>query len=202
MKRSFQIDMPKVEKFNRDYVVQQATNVFHDKGYNATSMQDLVDATGLNRSSIYNSFVNKLNLYLECLKSYEDAFGRDTSNALLKASNPLHAIELIFELYIKIISKNKEYDKGCLIGNCKAEMANHEKSITSFLEKNHDHMLKLLEDLVGKAQDDNLINMKQNSNNYAMYLFTSLQGLRMTGILLTDKKQLQGIASTIMQTLN
>ena len=76
MKRSFQIDMPKVETFNRDLVITQATEVFHDKGYNAASMQDLVDATGLNRSSIYNSFVSKLNLYIDCLEAYQYKYQR------------------------------------------------------------------------------------------------------------------------------
>jgi len=97
--------MPKVETFNRDVVLKQATEVFHDKGFNATSMQDLVDATGLNRSSIYNSFENKLNLYLECLKLYEDKYNRETSKRLLESSSGLEAIQLIFELYLNEMTK-------------------------------------------------------------------------------------------------
>ena len=193
--------MPKIETFNRDLVLTQATEVFQEKGYNATSMQDLVDATGLNRSSIYNSFVSKLDLFLDCLKSYESKFNRDTSKVLLKAKNPLHAIELIFELYINVISADK-YDKGCLIGNCKAEMANQEKVITSFLENNQNNMLLFLEDLIVKGQDENLINTKQNSKDYALYLFSSLQGFRMTGILITERTQLKGIANSVLQSIS
>ncbi len=201
MKRSFQYRMPKTETFNRDTVLIKATEVFQDKGYNATSMQDLVDVTGLNRSSIYNSFVSKLNLYLECLQSYESKFNRDTSSLLLKATNPLNAIELIFDLYIKIISTEK-YDKGCLISNCKSEMANHEKSITNFLEGNQNRMLMLLEDLISKGQDDALINTKQSSKDYALYLYSSLQGFRMTGILITERTKLKSIVNSILQTIS
>lgn len=201
MKRSFQYRMPKTETFNRDTVLIKATEVFQDKGYNATSMQDLVDVTGLNRSSIYNSFVSKLNLYLECLQSYESKFNRDTSSVLLKATNPLNAIELIFDLYIKIISSEK-YDKGCFIGNCKSEMANHEKSITNFLEGNQNRMLILLEDLISKGQDDALINTKQSPKDYALYLYSSLQGFRMTGILITERTKLKSIVNSILQTIS
>lgn len=201
MKRSFQYRMPKTETFNRDTVLIKATDVFQDKGYNATSMQDLVDVTGLNRSSIYNSFVSKLNLYLECLQSYESKFNRDTSSVLLKATNPLNAIELIFDLYIKIISAEK-YDKGCFIGNCKSEMANHEKSITNFLEGNQNRMLMLLEDLISKGQDDALINTKQSPKDYALYLYSSLQGFRMTGILITERTKLKSIVNSILQTIS
>jgi len=192
--------MPKTESFNRDLVLEQATSVFHDKGYNATSMQNLVDATGLNRSSIYNSFVSKLDLYLECLKIYEDKFNREASKRLLVAEDPLDAIKLIFDLYINMISMEKS-DKGCLIGNCKAEMAHHEKSITRFLESNQSNMLQFLEDLIIKGQKDGLINTNQTSKSYALYLFSSLQGFRMTGILVTERTELLGIVNSVLQTI-
>ena len=48
--------MPKLETFDKVQVIDKAMYLFHAKGYHLTSMQDLVDATGLNRSSIYNSF--------------------------------------------------------------------------------------------------------------------------------------------------
>jgi len=192
--------MPKTETFNRALVLDQATSVFHDKGYNATSMQNLVDATGLNRSSIYNSFVSKLDLYLECLKIYEAEFNRETKKTLLKATDSLDAIKLIFDLYVTLISANT-YDKGCLIGNCKAEMANHEQSITLFLENNQNHMLEFLEDLIIKGQEDGILNTNQTPKGYALYLFSSLQGFRMTGILITDRTQLQSIVKSILQSI-
>ena len=64
--------MPRVEIFNRDEVLEKAVRLFHNKGYNATSMQDLVDATGLNRSSIYNSFGSKKELYQQSLRAYKE----------------------------------------------------------------------------------------------------------------------------------
>ena len=194
------IKMPKTELFNREIALEQATGVFHDKGFNATSIQDLVDATGLNRSSIYNSFISKLELYLECLKYYESNFNRETSKSLLKATDPLHAINLIFELYIDIITKEK-YDKGCLISNCKAEMANHDKSITLFLENNQSNMLMLLEDLVSNGQETAVINKKQSAKDYALYLYSSLQGFRMTGILITNRTQLTSIVKSVLQSI-
>ena len=63
--------MPRVEIFNREQVLDKMIAVFHNKGYNATSMQDLVDTSQLNRSSLNNSFGNKLAIFLECLKAYQ-----------------------------------------------------------------------------------------------------------------------------------
>ncbi len=193
--------MPKTETFNRDHVIKQATEVFHDKGYHATSMQDLVDATGLNRSSIYNSFISKLDLYLDCLKAYESQNQRITSKLLLNAKNPKDAIYLIFQAFVDIIA-GKHHDKGCLIGNCKAEMANHEIAITNFLNANQNRSIGLFEDLIADGQKQGLFNTEKSANAYALYLYTSIQGFRMTGILLTERKALESIIETILQTLD
>lgn len=192
--------MPKTEVFNRDYVLKQATEVFHAKGYNAASMQDLVDATGLNRSSIYNSFESKHNLYVECLKDYQDKYHRYISNLLLDAKCPINAIKALFNLYLKeILCDNK--NKGCLIVNCKSEMANQDVTINKFLLTNQKGTLSLLEDLVDKGQQDKSINKAKSKQDYALYLYSAMQGFRMTGILINDKKQLQGLIHTTLQNL-
>lgn len=192
--------MPKVETFNRELVLDQATNVFHNKGYNATSMQDLVDATGLNRSSIYNSFGNKLDLFFDCLKLYQDQAKTAFSKIVINSQCPMRAIEGIFELYYNEISKDKE-NKGCLISNCTAEMGNQKSSITAFLSANQDGMISLLEELISNAQDKSIINTKKTAKDYALYLFSALQGYRMTGILINDKTQLRSIVDTTLQNL-
>lgn len=193
--------MPKVEVFDKSLVLEQASNVFHLKGYNATSMQDLVEVTGLNRSSIYNSFGNKLSLFLECLKDYQNKYQKKTSSTLIKAKNPIEAIRAIFNLYLTeiVIDEDK---KGCLIINCKSEMANQELSINNFLNQNQEQTLLLFEGLVYEGQNEGLINSKQTAKDYSLFLFSSIQGFRMTGILINDKQQLQGIINTTLQILN
>lgn len=192
--------MPKTEIFNKELVLNQASNVFHIKGYNATSMQDLVDATGLNRSSIYNSFGNKHNLFLECLKIYQGKYQRSISNLLLKADCPFDAIKSIFELYLQEIVKDNE-NKGCLITNCKSEMANQDITINNFLINNQESTLTLFEDLIIQGQEISSINTNQSAKDYALYLFSAIQGFRMTGILIEDKQQLQSLINTTLQNL-
>ncbi|WP_299116929.1 TetR/AcrR family transcriptional regulator [uncultured Winogradskyella sp.] len=192
--------MPKTEVFNKEIVLNQASHVFHTKGYNAASMQDLVDATGLNRSSIYNSFGNKHNLFLECLKVYQNKYQRSISNLLLKANCPLKAIESIFELYLEEIVKDND-NKGCLITNCKSEMANQDSTINNFLINNQESTLALFEDLVNQGQENSSINRNRTPKDYALYLFTAIQGFRMTGILIDNKQQLQSLINTTLQNL-
>ena len=192
--------MPKQEVFNRELVLQQASNVFHHKGYNATSMQDLVDATGLNRSSIYNSFDSKLKLYLECLNSYQTKYQNIMHSILIKAENPFNAIALIFKKYVEEIIADKDR-KGCLITNCKSEMANQDVTVNYFLYNNQKETLALFEDLVKKGQEEQLINTNKNPKAYGMYLFSSIQGLRMTGILNQNEHELMELVHITLDTL-
>lgn len=192
--------MPKVETFDKTLVIKQATDVFHLKGFNATSMQDLVDATGLNRSSIYNSFESKHNLFLECMEAYQNKYQSKLSDILLKASTPIEAIEFLFELYLKESTIDKD-NRGCFLINCKSEMGNKDVSITNFLNKNAKHMLNLLEDLVFKGQQQKVINLQRNHKDYALYLYSSISGFRSISILISDKNKLQAIIDSTLQTI-
>ncbi|EZH75376.1 hypothetical protein ATO12_00950 [Aquimarina atlantica] len=192
--------MPKVETFNRNTVLQKATEVFHKKGYNGTSMQDLVDATDLNRSSIYNSFGSKLNMFLEVLSHYQSIYGNSFSQKLAQSYNATEAIEAIFDLYIQEIINDNDR-KGCLVINCKSEMTNQEPLIKSFMEKNQDRMIAMLEDIVTKGQMEKIFNQNQTASQYALYLFSSIQGLRMTGILNKNENDLRNLTRTVLKVL-
>ncbi|MDY8136218.1 TetR/AcrR family transcriptional regulator [Aquimarina sp. 2201CG5-10] len=192
--------MPKVESFDRKVVLQKATEVFHNKGYNGTSMQDLVDATELNRSSIYNSFGSKLSMFLEVLTHYQSIYNKKFSTELSNVYNAAEGLDTIFKLYIDDILTD-DNQKGCLIVNCKAEMANQELSIKAFMEKNQDRMLAVLEDIVNKGQMEKVFNNDQTATQYALYLFSAIQGLRMVGILNKNENELRSIVKSTTKVL-
>jgi TetR/AcrR family transcriptional repressor of nem operon len=72
--------MPRTKEFDPEAVLEEAMELFWENGFEATSAQDLVDRTGLNRSSLYNTFGSKQELYLRALDHYRqqdaDAFDR------------------------------------------------------------------------------------------------------------------------------
>ncbi|WP_299601226.1 TetR/AcrR family transcriptional regulator [uncultured Aquimarina sp.] len=192
--------MPKVETFDRTNVLHNATEVFHKKGYNGTSMQDLVDATGLNRSSIYNSFGSKLGMFMEVLSFYRNNGNKKMGKEIVQNQNALDTLQSIFCWYISDIIEDKDH-KGCLIVNCKSEMVNQEPLIRSFMEQNQEQMMAFLEDVVHNGQMEKIVNEDQTAAQYALYLYSSIQGLRMTGILNTNKEELENLIHTILSVL-
>ncbi|WP_298781737.1 TetR/AcrR family transcriptional regulator [uncultured Polaribacter sp.] len=191
--------MPKVETFDKEIVINKSLNVFHLKGYNLTSMQDLVNATGLNRSSIYNSFGSKLELYKLCLKSYQES-SRNKINENIEASNcAISSLKSIFSL---VITSNKEFlKKGCLFNSCISEMANQEASINKILLNNQEYMIALFSGIIEKGQLKKQINTKKSAREYGFYLLTSFQGLRISGIIMNDKNELENNVNTTLSIL-
>ncbi|GAA4271840.1 TetR/AcrR family transcriptional regulator [Aquimarina gracilis] len=192
--------MPKVETFDRNQVLQNATEVFHKKGYNGTSMQDLVDATTLNRSSIYNSFGSKLGLFMQVLSFYQSSGKKQMNKELAHAHNALDTLKSIFEIYLSDILNDGD-KKGCLIVNCKSEMANQEPLIKSFMEQNQEQSIAMLGNVVHNGQMEKIFNENQTAGQYALYLYSSIQGLRMTGILNTNEQDLRNLIDTILKVL-
>jgi TetR/AcrR family transcriptional regulator, transcriptional repressor for nem operon len=65
--------MPKVKRLNKDKVLEVASSIFQSKGYNGTSIDEILKATGLSRSSFYDAFIDKYNLYLLILDVQKNA---------------------------------------------------------------------------------------------------------------------------------
>jgi TetR/AcrR family transcriptional repressor of nem operon len=192
--------MPRTEVFNRDHILSQVRDVFWNKGFNGTSMRDLVETTGLNRSSLYNSFGNKQCLYEIVLKKYQEDNRLLFQDALIRAENPRQAIRNIFENILDNMLQDAN-QKGCFILNCKAELSRSEPSIRVLLEKNEATELKLLKNLVEEGQDHEVINNDNSPEEYAYYLYNAFQGFRMTGILVNDRTKMQKIININMEKL-
>src|SRR5262245_53586155 len=111
--------MARNKAFNIDDAIEKAMNVFREKGFEGASMQDLVDATGLSRSSIYETFGSKKELYLAALDRYDDQ--TQDMTAILYGTGP--AKELLHTFFGKLIEHNLQ--QSCLMVSASLEMCAH-----------------------------------------------------------------------------
>src|ERR1700683_473174 len=111
--------MAGVKQFNRNEVLDRAMEMFWRYGYQATSIQDLVDATGVNRGSLYTTFGDKRRFFLAVLERYAEQFGKPMM-AELNAPHPRRAIEQMFEAIIRRTSDSR-WPRGCLFTNTSFE---------------------------------------------------------------------------------
>src|ERR1700746_1074478 len=111
--------MAGIKQFDRDEVLARATALFWRRGYEATSIRDLVEATGINRGSIYGTFGDKQRLFLAVLDHYGEKIAKPML-ATLADPDPRRAIELMFESIIRRTSDHR-FPRGCLNTNTSLE---------------------------------------------------------------------------------
>ena len=87
--------MVRPREFDRDEVLDRAMRVFWEKGYAATSTDDLLAAMNIGRQSLYNAFGDKRRLYLEALERYQANSTSGHLGRLNGAASPLAGIEAL-----------------------------------------------------------------------------------------------------------
>lgn len=166
----------RTKAFNHDEIVDAAMQVFWQLGYSATSIQDLVNATGLSRSSLYNAFENKHGLYAQALRRYHELTARNIT--LLQEPGPVK--ELVRRLLMRIV--NDELDgsaqRGCLAANAALELAGPDDSITELLAGNFLRLEKALEQALLRGQAEGEIASQKNPRALARFIVNTIQGLR------------------------
>lgn len=119
---------PRPREFDPDAVLDKALQVFWAKGYEAASMQDLVDAMGINRFSLYATFGDKHRLYLAACERYRAVMNRSALGALRHTASGLEAIRRFFRIQEDYYASEAGRG-GCLMTNALVEKAVHDEDI-------------------------------------------------------------------------
>lgn len=140
--------MARTKEFDEAEALKSAMQVFCENGYEGTSMQDLEQAMGLNRTSIYNAFGNKRSIFNQVLACYVEA-GRQCWQAVLaEAPSAKAGIENMLN---KAVDKHfdKENSGGCLVTLSALEKSQHDglsqKMIEQAMHAFQDMILKRLQ---------------------------------------------------------
>lgn len=126
--------MARPREFDETRVKEALMEVFWEKGYEATSMQDLVDATGLLKGSLYGAFGDKQTLYLIALEHYDHTRIQAGIDMLSGAGGSVEKIRRLFDSVIES-AKTGLFAGGCLLCNASVEMAPVDKLVKGSVKK-------------------------------------------------------------------
>lgn len=165
---------------NKSFVPDDALHLamlrFWEKGYEATSMQDLQDAMGIKRQSLYDTFGSKHELFMSSLRYYhEHVIGRNLSK-LNTDPSPKKAIHNYFNQRLKDIDDPKVI-KGCLLTNSATEIGLWEEDVKAQIKNMLEDMEDRFSTAIQRAQDLGEVSFDKDAKLLAIQLVNNAQGL-------------------------
>ena len=172
--------MARCVEFNEVEKIEKAMNVFWEKGYNATSMQDLVDAMQINRSSLYNTIGDKHQLFMKCISNYFD-------NAMCELKQKVAKEPSAKQALLKVITDKTDWivscDEGCLGMKTIFEIAPDDSIVRNVMSKQNDIFIEFMATIVQKAMDDGEMDNSEDASLMAEYIATSFTGWKQSYIV-------------------
>jgi len=193
--------MARHKEFDRDEALHKAMEVFWSRGYEAASIQDLVNHMGINRQSLYDTFGDKHGLYLLALDRYREVEGRRLFE-LLERPGPVKKI--LRQLFASVVDKAlcEGQRRGCFMGNAMSELAGRCKETASRTCSNmaatEDAFYRTL--LRGKREGE--LKGVGDPRAMARFLNTNLQGLVLVAKATQDRKTLEDVVKVTLSVLD
>ena len=126
--------MARPREFDEQQVIESLMQVFWEKGYEATSMQDLVEASGLLKGSLYGAFGDKQTLYLTALDHYDRTRLQVAIDMLHGEDSARQKISRLFDSVIESVESGV-FAGGCLLCNASLEMAAADQRVGGEVDK-------------------------------------------------------------------
>ena len=150
-----------------------AMNAFWEKGFEATSMSDLTEATGLHKASLYKTFGDKHQLFVSALKLYFDKTAEAQKTSRTGEESPIKAIRKSVSSTIDQCAEGK----GCLAVNSLIEVAPFDSEIDRILKQFRQRLEKQLVRLVEDAKQQDQIPEDINTKEAVRLISVFLHGL-------------------------
>jgi TetR/AcrR family transcriptional regulator, transcriptional repressor for nem operon len=192
--------MARPKEFDEIEVLEKAMLAFWQKGYFQASIQDLVDAMGINRASLYGAFDDKHNLYLKALERYRQ---QDVSQLLSLFNRNLPAKQF-FDAVLDnvIVGLTDDPDrKGCFLTNATLEMLPDDVKVQELVSTNIAFLQEIFAEVLNNGIKAGEINRNIIANEMANYFISQIYGLRMIGKANPDLKLLNSIKNEALARL-
>ncbi|BCA57501.1 TetR/AcrR family transcriptional regulator [Sphingomonas sp. HMP6] len=168
--------MGRPREFDEERVLDAVMETFWRHGYEGTSAQSLVDATGLGRGSLYAAYSNKDGLFEQALLRYHKR-ARAHVDQLRQEGSPINRLRDLMQGIVDADIEASE-KRGCLATNSAIEMAGRDPRVADLVRQNFSILTRGIEETIRRGQDAGEIRSKLDAESLALFVFNSVQGLR------------------------
>ncbi|MGW2180354.1 TetR/AcrR family transcriptional regulator [Streptomyces sp. NPDC001732] len=196
--------MARPRTFDEERALEGAMRLFWKNGFEATSTQGLCEATGLGRSSIYNTFSSKHALFMRALANYLDTMTAGQAAVLGESTQP--PIVRLRNLFSSIIdgeeaNRHEGLGIGCLGVNSSVELSRRDAEVAGLLQRDLERRLGGLRDVIALGQQAGEISRARSAHEFALFLNAAIAGMRVSAQNGLDRAGLEAVADTVVNAL-
>ncbi|MEV5825857.1 TetR/AcrR family transcriptional regulator [Spirillospora sp. NPDC052242] len=191
--------MARPRMFDEGRAVEAAMRAFWTSGYDGTSTQELCEATGLGRSSIYNTFASKRELFEKALARYMEIKTGGLVEVLEDAGRPVR------ERLRAVLESAAEGDEaepvGCLVVNSMVELAPRDAGIAAAIDRDKRRRLDALEAAIATGMAAGEIDAGKDAAVLAEFVAATVGGIRVAARGGADRATLRAVAATALDAI-
>lgn len=192
--------MARPREFDEEAVLDAAVQCFWAHGYEATSVRDLIEKTGITGASLYNAFGDKRALYQRALDHYVEDSVVDRIHRC-EALAPREAIGTFFAEIVRR-SLDDHQHKGCMLVNAALDLAPNDPGFQRILAA---VLIRVEEFFLGRieaGQVDRTITRSLAAKTLARHLLGVLMGVRVLARVRAERPLLDGVVSGALALLD
>ena len=160
--------------FNPEDALERVAEVFRERGYEATSLQNLLSATGLSKSSLYQQYGNKLQLFDQCVMRYAKAKEEEMTSALEQAASG----RVFFAAVLQQIVDEPSPAKGCLVFNTASDLSQLDPQVAARIRQVFVRFRNVFIQAIERDQLAGKVPKQASAQDLANYLMAAMGGLR------------------------
>jgi TetR/AcrR family transcriptional repressor of nem operon len=192
--------MARPREFDEGVVLDAAVLCFWSQGYEATSVKDLVERTGITAASLYNAFGDKRAIYRKALDHYVEGSVAERIRRCEKMA-PREAVGAFFEEILKRSIGDRER-KGCMLVNAALDMAPHDPAFRKIVAEVLTDIEAFFLTCVKAGQADGSITRSLPAETLSHHLLGVLMGIRVLARVRPERALLEGVIGPSLALLD
>ena len=193
--------MARQKEFDPEDVLHRAMELFCARGYEGTSIQDLVKYMGINRQSIYDTFGDKHSLFLQALDRYREIQSRKLSEVLDRPGSVKRNLRLLFREVVDT-ELSEEGHPACFVGNAMPELAGRCKETAARTYNSVRSAERTFHRALKRGEEQGEVAAFRNTRAVARFLYCSLQWLLPLAKATRDRRLLSDVVKITLSVLD
>ena len=168
--------------------LDKVVNLFWVKGFGNTSINDIVNTTGLNRATLYKTFGGKNKIFLATLEHFYQTVTYPVTLPLRNQADGVNGIIQFFSKFAELYDSTGLCSRGCFIIATASDINSHDEQVVYFIEEFIDGIRTSFRNLLAQSRTDKLLKADIDIESVTDFLVGNLFGLLTLCRASTSKK--------------